>query len=61
MQLIFAGICLVVFFVAMVASSTLALGGWVKAAIVIPLLLLVVYSLARIQPKETASERETGK
>jgi hypothetical protein len=45
----------------MVGSSTLALGGWVKAAIVIPLLFLVVYSLARIQPKETASERESGK
>jgi len=32
--------------------STLGLAGWLKAAIVVPAVLLAVYSMARIQSKE---------
>jgi hypothetical protein len=61
MQSIFAGICILVFFVTTVSLGSLNLGGWLKAAIVIPLVFLVVYSLARIQPKETTSGKRVGK
>jgi len=36
--------------------STLDMGGGIKAAIVIPVVLIAVYGMARIQPKETKSE-----
>jgi hypothetical protein len=55
MQFIFAGISILVFFVATVSIGTLDLGGWLKAAIISPLVFLVVYSLARIMPKEQKS------
>jgi amino acid transporter len=61
MQLIFAGICILVFFVTTVNLAPLDLGGWLKAAIIIPLVLLVVYSLARIQPKKPEAEKDTNK
>ena len=61
MQFIFAGICILVYFVTTVNLGPMDLGGWLKAAIIIPLVLLVVYSLARIQPKETKSGKDTGK
>ena len=61
MQYIFAGICLFGAVAAMVFLSSLHLGGWLTAAILIPVVLLVVYSMARIQPKETKSEKDTGK
>jgi hypothetical protein len=32
------------------------MGGGIKAAIVIPVVLIAVYGMARIQPKETKSE-----
>jgi hypothetical protein len=57
MQMIFSGICILVFFVTTVNLGPLDLSGWLKAAIIIPLVFLVVYSLARIQPKETKSEK----
>jgi hypothetical protein len=52
MQIIFSGICIIVFFVTTVNLGPMDLNGWLKAAIVIPLVFLVVYSLARIQPRE---------
>jgi len=61
MQYIFAGICLFGTVAAMVFLSSLHLGGGLTAAIVIPLIFLVVYSLARIHPKETKSEKDAGK
>jgi membrane protein implicated in regulation of membrane protease activity len=61
MQYIFAGICLFGAVATMVFLRFLHLGGWLTAAILIPLVLLAVYSLARIQPKETKSEKDTGK
>jgi amino acid transporter len=61
MQFIFAGICILVFFVTTVNLGPLDLGGWLKAAIIIPLVFLVVYSLARIHPKEPEAEQDTDK
>jgi len=61
MQFIFAGICILVYFVTTVNLGPMDLGGWLKAAIIVPLLLLVVYSLARIQPKETTSQKDFRK
>ena len=52
MQVFFAMICLVIFFVVTVSLSSVDIGGWSKAAVVAPLVFLVVYSLARIQPKK---------
>jgi hypothetical protein len=61
MQLIFAGISILVFFVTTVSLGPLDLGGWLKASIVIPMVFLVVYSLARIMPKELKSEKKAKK
>jgi amino acid transporter len=61
MQVIFSGICILVFFVTTVNLGPLDLGGWLKAAIMIPVVFLVVYSLARIQPKERTSRKNTKK
>jgi ABC-type phosphate transport system permease subunit len=61
MQFIFAGLSILVFFVTTMNLGSLDLGGWLKAAIVIPLVFLVVYSMARIMPKELRSEKETKK
>ena len=61
MQFIFAGISILIFFVATVNLGPMDLGGWLKAAIIIPLVLLVVYSMARIVPKETNSGKNTEK
>ena len=41
--------------------STLDMGGGIKAAIIIPVVLIAVYGMARIQPKETRSEKDTEK
>ena len=41
--------------------STLNMNGGVKAAIVALVVFIAVYSMARIQPKETKSENDTGK
>ena len=37
------------------------MNGGVKVAIVALVVLIAVYSMARIQPKETKSEKDTGK
>ena len=42
-------------------TSTLDIGGGVKAAIVTLVVLIAVYSMARIQPKATNPEKDTGK
>ena len=51
MQIVFAVIALIVFFATIVSLGNVDMGNWLKAAVVVPLLFLVVYSLARIQPK----------
>jgi len=60
MQVTIAGIAVFGGAAAIVFLSSLDLSGWLKVAIVIPLVLLVVYSLARIHPKETTSEKDIG-
>jgi hypothetical protein len=55
MQIIFAGVSLLIFFVTIINVGPMNLGVWLKAAIIVPLVFLVVYSLARIQPKELKS------
>jgi hypothetical protein len=60
MQVIFSVICIIVFFVTTVNLGPMDLNGWLKASIIIPLVLLVVYSMARIQPKETKLEKIQG-
>ena len=55
MNFIFVGICMLIFFVTAMNVGPLNLDGWLKGAIMIPLLILVVYSLARIMPKELKS------
>lgn len=42
-------------------TSTLDIGGGVKVVIVTLVVLLAVYSMARIQPKATNPEKDTGK
>ncbi len=41
--------------------SAMDVGAGVKAAIIVLVVFIAVYSLARIQPKETKSEKDTGK
>ncbi len=53
MNVIIAIICVFGTAGGIILVSTLDLGGWLKAAIVAPAVLLAVYSMARIQPKET--------
>jgi hypothetical protein len=60
MQIIIAIIAILVFFVVTLNVGPLDIGGWLKAAIFIPLVAAVVYSLARIQPKETRPEKDGG-
>ncbi|MCX5823750.1 MAG: hypothetical protein NTY86_09660 [Deltaproteobacteria bacterium] len=61
MQFIFAGICLFGTIAGMIFIKSLDLSGWLTAAILIPLVLLVVYSMARIQPKKPEAEKDTEK
>lgn len=44
-----------------ILTSTLGIGGGIKAVIVTVAVLIAVYSMARIQPKATDPKKETGK
>jgi uncharacterized membrane-anchored protein len=57
MNIFFAVISVVGTAVTIMLVSTLGLGGWLNAVIVVPLVIFAVYSMARIQPKETLSEK----
>ncbi len=61
MNIIFAVISVIGTSAAIMLVSTLGLGGWLNAIIIVPLVLFAVYSMARIQPKETLSEKIPGK
>ncbi|MDP1992022.1 MAG: hypothetical protein Q8K00_13485 [Syntrophales bacterium] len=61
MNIFFAVISIVGTAVAIMLVSTLGLGGWLNAVIITPLVLFAVYSMARIQPRETLSEKIPGK
>jgi hypothetical protein len=57
MQWIFAAICFLGAVAAMIFVKSLDLGGGLKVAIIIPLVFLVVYSLARIKSKKQRGEK----
>ena len=61
MPIIIAIICVFGATATIMLVSTLDLGSLLKAAIVIPMVLLAVYSMARIPPKEPEAEKNTGK
>ena len=52
MQIVIAVISIVVFLVSAILLGPADMGGGLKAAIIVPLVFLVVYCLARIRPKE---------
>ena len=52
MNVIIAVVCVLGAGGGIMLVSTLGLSTWLKAAIVAPMVLLAVYSMARIQPKE---------
>ena len=61
LQVIIAGIAVFSAVGIIIFLSSLDMNGGVKAAIIVLVVLIAVYSLARIQPKETTSEKDTGK
>jgi membrane protein implicated in regulation of membrane protease activity len=61
MQIIIAIIAVFGAVAVIIFLSTLAMNGGVNTAIVAIVVLIAVYSMARIQPKETKSEKNTGK
>ncbi len=61
MQIIIAGIAIFGTVGIIIFLSSVEISGAVKTPIIILLVLLAVYSMARIQPKETRPERDTRK
>lgn len=61
MSIIFAIICVIGAVVTIIFVSTLGLDSWLKAAIIVPMVFLAVYSMARIPPKGPEDEKNTGK
>ena len=61
MNIIIAIICVFGAVATIMLVSTLGLGSWLKAAIIVPVVFLAVYSMARIQPKEPEAEKDNGK
>jgi hypothetical protein len=57
MSIMFAIICVLGSAATIIFLSTLGIGGWFKAAIIVPVVLLAVYSMARIPPKEPEAEK----
>ena len=60
MQIVIAIISVLVTAGIIIFTSTLDIGGGVKAAIVIAMVLIAVYSMARIQPKKENPEKDTA-
>jgi len=61
MQLFFAGICFFGLVVGIIFVKSQDLGAWLTIAIIVPLVILVVFSLARIQSKKPQTEKDTKK
>ena len=61
MQVIIAGIAVFGAVGTIIFLSFIDMNGGVKAALVALMVFIAVYSLARIQPKETTSEKDAGK
>lgn len=57
MQYIFAAICLAVVLAAMIFVKSLELGVGLTATLVLPLVLLAIYSIARISPDESKTPK----
>ena len=60
MDIIIAILCVFGAAAGIMLVSTLAVSGWLKAAVVVPLVLVAVYSMARIQPAEAVTKREAA-
>jgi hypothetical protein len=61
MQFIFVGICFIGVVAGMIFVKSQNLGAGLTIAIIVPLVLLVVYSLAKIKPKKPEAEKNTNK
>ena len=61
MQLIFAGICFFGTVAGMIFIKSLDLGAGLTIAIIVPLVILIVYSMARIPPKKSEAEKDTNR
>lgn len=61
MQIIVAIICVFGAAGTIILLSTIDMGGGFKAMLIAVVVLIAVYSMARIQPKETTSEKSDGK
>ena len=61
MDIIIAIICVFGAAATIILVSTLGLVSWLKAAIIVPVVFLAIYSMARIPPKEPEAEKNTGK
>lgn len=56
MHYIYMGVIFIVVVAAMIFIKTMNLGAGLTIAIVAPLILLAIYSLARVQPRETTAD-----
>jgi hypothetical protein len=61
MQFLFAGICFFGAVATMIFVKSMDLNAGLKVAIIIPLVFLVIYSLARIKPKKREAKQDTNK
>jgi hypothetical protein len=61
MQVIIAGIGVFGAVAVIIFLSTVAVNGGVKVAIVALVVLIAVYSMARIQPKDSKAGKDAGK
>lgn len=61
MQYIFVVLCFFGAVAAMLFVKSLNLSGGLTAVIIIPLVLLVIYSMARLQPKESETANQPAK
>jgi hypothetical protein len=61
MQWIFVGICFFGVVAGMMFVKSQDLGAGLTIAIIVPLVFLVIYSMARIKPKKPEAEKDTNK
>ena len=60
MQWIFVGICFFGTVAAMIFVKSQDLNAGLTIAIIVPLVFLVIYSMARIKPKKPRAEKDTN-
>ena len=61
MQWIFVSICFFGVVAGMMFVKSQDLGAGLTIAIIVPLVFLVIYSMARIKPKKPEAEKDTNK